>query len=70
MEGFFRLKKALYKRERRVKFFKFLWNFLIGLTIYSVFRENPFFKEAIVSLVRSLNFLIRFVVERIQTGSG
>lgn len=52
-----------------MKFWKYIWNFFIGLTMYSSFIENDSFKHSISALAKGTGCMIMFLVERILQGN-
>lgn len=50
------------------KFWKYIWNFFIGITIYSSFIENKFFHKAVLSLGKGIGCLVVFIGKGILDG--
>jgi len=51
-----------------IKFWKYIWNFFIGITIYSSFIENKMFHKAVLSLGKGFGALIVFIGKGIISG--
>ena len=49
-----------------MKFFKFIWNFLIFLAVYSEFRNNDYFRKTIIVIFTQFKLLIVCLVNSIQ----
>lgn len=50
-----------------MKIIKLVWNVLIIITMYVVFREYPLFREIIANILKSLCSLIKFIIDKVHT---
>lgn len=45
---------------------RFIWNCIIAITIYTVFKENPLLKNILITIIENLGLLIKFLSDKIQ----
>ena len=50
-----------------MKLLRYLWNFLILLTMLACFKENKFFQTSILLVIKSIKVVITSIIEIIKT---